>query len=460
MADQERHVADHGWLPQEVARENAAGLAKVRATIDAGPYADTWDSLAAYQVPRWFREAKFGIFVHWGVYSVPAFGSEWYPRNMYRQGTPEFEHHVATYGSQDEFGYKDFIPRFTMDRFDARDMAALFRRAGAQFVVPVAEHHDGFAMYDEPRTRWKAPAGRPAAGRLRRTRRRGGPPVARPRSLLAPGRALVLLQRRRQVRLRRPRPRVRRPVRPGPARGDQPERGLPRGLAAAYRGDHRPLPAPGPVVRLVDRDPRLRAVPAQAGRLLLQPRGRVGTRGRHPAQAQRLPARDGRVRRRAGWPGRHPRATVAERHLGVPQLLGLDRRARLQVGPGHRRRADRRRRQERLSAAQRRAEARRHGAGGRARAARGRRRLAERQRRGDLRHRAVGGAGRGPDDGPRGFLHRPVAAALHAPRLPVHPARLPRRDLCVRDEHGLARGRHRPHHHAGQRLRGAGAGRA
>ena len=82
----------------EITRENAAGLAEVRATIDAGPYDDTWESLAAYRVPRWFREAKFGIFVHWGVYSVPAFGSEWYPRNMYRQGTPEFEHHVATYG--------------------------------------------------------------------------------------------------------------------------------------------------------------------------------------------------------------------------------------------------------------------------------------------------------------------------------------------------------------------------
>jgi alpha-L-fucosidase len=145
----------------EITRENAAGLAHVHATIEAGPFADTWESLAAYRVPRWFREAKFGIFVHWGVYSVPAFGSEWYPRNMYRQGTPEFEHHVATYGPQSTFGYKDFIPGFTMDQFDARDMAALFRRAGAQFVVPVAEHHDGFAMYDEPRTRWKAPLAGP-----------------------------------------------------------------------------------------------------------------------------------------------------------------------------------------------------------------------------------------------------------------------------------------------------------
>jgi len=157
MAGQQRRAEDRGWVPDEVVAENSAGLARVRDVIAAGPFDDTWESLSAYQVPRWFREAKFGIFVHWGVYSVPAFRSEWYPRNMYRQGTPDFDHHVATYGPHTEFGYKDFVPEFTMDRFDARGMAALFRRAGAQFVVPVAEHHDGFAMYDEPRTRWKAP---------------------------------------------------------------------------------------------------------------------------------------------------------------------------------------------------------------------------------------------------------------------------------------------------------------
>src|SRR5689334_2757682 len=142
MAGQQRRAEDRSWVPDEVVAENSAGLARVRDVIAAGPFDDTWESLSTYQVPRWFREAKLGIFVHWGVYSVPAFRSEWYPRNMYRQGTPDFEHHVATYGSQADFGYKDFIPRFTMDRFDARDMAALFRRAGAQFVVPVAEHHD------------------------------------------------------------------------------------------------------------------------------------------------------------------------------------------------------------------------------------------------------------------------------------------------------------------------------
>ncbi|WP_242504072.1 alpha-L-fucosidase [Promicromonospora panici] len=78
------------------------------AVIEAGPYGGTWESLSRYRVPQWYRDAKFGIFLHWGAFSVPAFGNEWYPRTMYRRGTPAFEHHVATYGRHDRFGYKDF----------------------------------------------------------------------------------------------------------------------------------------------------------------------------------------------------------------------------------------------------------------------------------------------------------------------------------------------------------------
>jgi alpha-L-fucosidase len=99
-------------------------------------------------VPAWYQDGKFGIFVHWGAYSVPAFGNEWYPRNMYVQGSPEYEHHREVYGDHESFGYKDLIGRFTAERFDPQQWAELFRRAGARFVMPVGEHHDGFAMYD------------------------------------------------------------------------------------------------------------------------------------------------------------------------------------------------------------------------------------------------------------------------------------------------------------------------
>lgn len=124
--------------------------------IPDGPFAPTWDSLKNYQTPNWYQDGKFGIFIHWGAYCVPAFGNEWYPRNMYIEGTPEFEHHRKTYGPQDEFGYKDFIPLFRAEKFDPNRWANLFRQAGAKFVVPVAEHHDGFAMYDTKLSEWNA----------------------------------------------------------------------------------------------------------------------------------------------------------------------------------------------------------------------------------------------------------------------------------------------------------------
>jgi alpha-L-fucosidase len=119
-----------------------------------GPYRPDWDSLQKYEAPEWYRDAKFGIFIHWGAYSVAAFGSEWYPRMMYVKNSPEFKHHVETYGPQDKFGYKDFIPMFKAEHFDPAAWADLFKKAGAKYVVPVAEHHDGFAMYDSSVSDW------------------------------------------------------------------------------------------------------------------------------------------------------------------------------------------------------------------------------------------------------------------------------------------------------------------
>ena len=131
-------------------------LKNIDEVIGAGPFRDDWDSLAHFKVPAWYQAGKFGIFIHWGVYSVPAFGNEWYPRNMYQPGTPEFKHHLATYGTQREFGYKDFIPQFKAENFDPQLWAELFQKSGARFVVPVAEHHDGFQMYASALSDWNA----------------------------------------------------------------------------------------------------------------------------------------------------------------------------------------------------------------------------------------------------------------------------------------------------------------
>ena len=131
-------------------------LEKVAAGDSSGPFQPDWLSLRQYHAPKWYEEARFGIFIHWGIYSVPGFGNEWYSRNMYWEGTPEFAHHREAYGPQDKAGYKDLIPLFKADKFDPRAWAKLFREAGARYVVPVAEHHDGFAMYDSELSDWTA----------------------------------------------------------------------------------------------------------------------------------------------------------------------------------------------------------------------------------------------------------------------------------------------------------------
>lgn len=152
-------------------------LKTIDEVIARGPFQDTWESLTAYQPPQWYRDAKFGIFIHWGIYSVPAFGSEWYSRNMYIQGSSEYEHHIRTYGKHTEFGYKDFIPMFRAEKFNADSWAELFQKAGARYVVPVAEHHDGFQMYRSEISHWNAAEmgpGRDVLGELKESCGRRG----------------------------------------------------------------------------------------------------------------------------------------------------------------------------------------------------------------------------------------------------------------------------------------------
>jgi len=125
------------------------------------PYEPTWESLQTYKCPEWFKDAKFGIYTHWGAYSVPAWENEWYPRLMYfedeeKRGNNFFNYHKENWGEVSEFGYKDFIPLFTAEKFDADEWADLFKKSGAQFAGPVAQHHDGFAMWDSDLTEWDA----------------------------------------------------------------------------------------------------------------------------------------------------------------------------------------------------------------------------------------------------------------------------------------------------------------
>lgn len=117
-------------------------------------YGMDWETLQNHEIPDWFQDAKFGIYAHLGVYCVPSFKSEWYPRYMYIEGHEVQEHHEKTYGPLSEFGYHDFIPMFKLANFDADEWAELYKRAGAKFAGPVAEHHDGISMWDSDVNRW------------------------------------------------------------------------------------------------------------------------------------------------------------------------------------------------------------------------------------------------------------------------------------------------------------------
>lgn len=131
-------------------------------------YKADWESLLKYETPEWFKDAKFGIFIHWGPTTVPAFDSEWYGFHMHKEGTVDalgnpakkpsraYKYHVETFGKPEEFGYTKFIPMFKAEKFDAKAWVDLFEEAGAKYVVPVGEHCDGFAMYDSKITRWNS----------------------------------------------------------------------------------------------------------------------------------------------------------------------------------------------------------------------------------------------------------------------------------------------------------------
>ncbi|MEM6644442.1 MAG: alpha-L-fucosidase [Bacteroidota bacterium] len=139
------------------------------AEAQKNKYQPTWESLMSYQIPDWYKDAKFGIFIHWGPTTVPAFGSaEWYGFHMWNEGKVDalgnpstepskaYAYHVANYGKPEDFGYTKFIPMFKAENFDAKAWVDLFVEAGAQYIVPVGEHCDGFAMYDSKVTRWNS----------------------------------------------------------------------------------------------------------------------------------------------------------------------------------------------------------------------------------------------------------------------------------------------------------------
>ena len=124
--------------------------------IATGQFDPSWESLIQNnQFPEWFRDAKFGIWAHWGIQCVPEAG-DWYARNMYIQGEGSYKHHLQKYDHPSEFGFMEFIPMWKADKWDPEELMKLYVKAGAKYFVAMANHHDNFDNYDSKYQAWNS----------------------------------------------------------------------------------------------------------------------------------------------------------------------------------------------------------------------------------------------------------------------------------------------------------------
>ncbi|MGO8758509.1 MAG: alpha-L-fucosidase [Terracidiphilus sp.] len=143
------------WMGGAYSALALSKFAPSQQATQAAPFAPTRDSLRAYQIPDWFRDAKFGIWAHWGPQSAIEDG-DWYARNMYIQGQKQYDYHVQTYGHPSKVGYKDLVGIWKADQWDPDSLMGLYKKAGAKYFVSMGVHHDNFDLWDSKYTRWNA----------------------------------------------------------------------------------------------------------------------------------------------------------------------------------------------------------------------------------------------------------------------------------------------------------------
>lgn len=120
-----------------------------------GKYESTWESLSQYEVPEWFRDAKFGIWAHWGPQCVEGSG-DWMARKLYMEGSREYKHHVENYGHPSEFGFKDILPLFKAEKWDPDYLVGLYKKVGARYFFALGNHHDNFDLWDSKYQEWNS----------------------------------------------------------------------------------------------------------------------------------------------------------------------------------------------------------------------------------------------------------------------------------------------------------------
>lgn len=127
----------------------------LNAPYAAGLFKPTWDSLSQYKTPEWFRDAKFGMWAHWGPQCQPEFG-DWYAREMYMEGSAKYNYHVKKYGHPSKFGFKDVINDWKADQWDPEELVGLYKKAGAKYFMAMANHHDNFDMFNSTHQKWNS----------------------------------------------------------------------------------------------------------------------------------------------------------------------------------------------------------------------------------------------------------------------------------------------------------------
>src|SRR5450759_2093879 len=129
--------------------------AQQKPAVAEGPFKPTDESLRQYKYPEWFRDAKFGIWAHWGPQAVPRQG-DWYARRMYQEEDPAYKYHLENYGHPSEFGYKNIIPLWKAEKWDPEKLMELYKKAGAKYFVSMGSHHDDFFLWNSPLHQWNA----------------------------------------------------------------------------------------------------------------------------------------------------------------------------------------------------------------------------------------------------------------------------------------------------------------
>ena len=123
--------------------------------VESGMYEPTWESLTQYKVPEWFRDAKFGIWAHWGPQCVEGSG-DWMARSMYIEGSREYKWHVEHYGHPSEFGFKDILPLFKAEKWKPDELVAYYKHVGARYFFALGNHHDNFDLWDSQYQEWNS----------------------------------------------------------------------------------------------------------------------------------------------------------------------------------------------------------------------------------------------------------------------------------------------------------------